>query len=238
MASANTSQTNTGGFNPLQSIMETATKLFTDTLKLMPDGIIMASAFFALVTLSFPYAIFFGSMVEAGFLYRAIAYLVGFLNAAPPLAAAGADAACRSGFSTQDLNTISMFKGPSGGSYGFPSAPLFMLATAASYVFGTLQQQSKELEALGPAYSSRYYISFFALTSLLLLFLFFRIRTGCEGVGSILLTIPVAFLVGGLLVIQNRRLFGEESINLLGIPLLRNRAANGKRLYLCATQVK
>ena len=46
-------------------------------------------------------------------------------------------------------------------------------------------------------------------------------------------TVPIGLVVGFLLVRQNISLLGPTSINLLGIPLLRNRTADGKKLYVC-----
>lgn len=220
-------------------IGNTLTPVIKESIRLLPDGIVIASGFFALVTLSFPYAVFFASMVEATFLYRLIAYLASFLNIAyPELIKDRFSSMCRTGFSTADINTLSMFR--TSDYSPFPSAPLFMLSTAASYLFGTLNRQSKELEALGPAYSSRYYLSFMLLSMLLIIFSIYRVYYNCDSFGIILMTIPIGFMIGNFLVYQNRRLLGangEQSINLLGIPLLRNRAANGQRLYVCATQV-
>ncbi len=245
-ASAQNAAAAATGFNPVKQAWTAASGVVLEATQLLPDGIILASALFALATLSMPFGLFFGTMVESAFIYKALAYMGSFLNVNYPAAAVpGVPAAgrqCRTGFlyngPLQDLNTLSMFKGPSDSVPFFPSAPVFMVGTAAAYLFGTLQAQSKELEALGPAYSSRFYVSLFSLSALVLLMILYRTSQGCESFGSILITFPLAIFVGLMLVAQNRRLFGEESINLLGIPLLRNRAANGKRLYICPTQVK
>ena len=41
------------------------------------------------------------------------------------------------------------------------------------------------------------------------------------------------FIVGGLIVFQNNQLFGRDAINLTGIPLLKERARDGRPLYVC-----
>lgn len=111
-----------------------------------------------------------------------------------------------------------------------------MVSAAASYIFNTLSRQSKELEMLGPAYSSRFYISMILLSSFLFALGFYRLYNGCDGPAVILVSILLGAIVGAVLVFQNRRLFGEEAINLMGIPLLRNRTAGGKPLYICPSQ--
>ena len=100
-------------------------------------------------------------------------------------------------------------------------------------MFTTLNLQSKELAALGPSYSSRYYVSAIFLTVLLFLFIAFRAAYGCDTFGVLMMTVPIGVILGMLLVQQNSRLFGPESINLVGIPLLQGRAASGRPIYVC-----
>jgi hypothetical protein len=40
--------------------------------------------------------------------------------------------------------------------------------------------------------------------------------------------------VGFLINYQNLSLFGKQSVNFLGIPILRNKTADNKELYFCA----
>ena len=114
-----------------------------------------------------------------------------------------------------------------------PSAPIDILSVASAYIFSSLNTQSKELAALGPAYSSRYYVSAIFLTMLIFLFVSFRIAFGCESLGTIIISVPIGLILGMLLVQQNTRLFGPESVNLVGIPLLQGRTATGKKIYVC-----
>ena len=108
-----------------------------------------------------------------------------------------------------------------------------MLSVASAYIFTTLNQQAKELQALGPAYSSRYYSSVIFLLMIIFLFIVFRLTYQCDGFGVLILSMVIGLIIGSLLVIQNTRLFGPQSVNLIGIPLLRNRTADGKKLYVC-----
>jgi hypothetical protein len=207
-----------------------------EMLRIFPDSIVIASGLYALITLSYPYGVFFGSMLEATLLFRGINWFAKYTGAV------GTNLTnsdmysdrCRTGFSNpgSSISGLSMFQ-DSSISYPFPSAPIYMLTTAAAYVFTTLNYQSKELEALGPAYASRYYVSATLLIIFIGIFMTFRYLFGCDPFGIMLLTIPIGLVVGFLLVRQNVGLLGPTSINLLGIPLLRNRTADGKKLYVC-----
>lgn len=207
-----------------------------EAMRLFPDGLVIASGIFALITLSYPYGVFFGTMLEAGVIFNLLQYFMKWVHiAGMPIHTANTEGPmCRTGFSSESgtLTGISLFPyNPL--SYSFPSPPLYILTTAASYIFTTLNTQSKELEALGPAYSSRYYVSAILLIILIGIFATFRLLYSCDTFGSVIITIPIGLILGALLVQQNVKLFGPTSVNLLGIPLLRNRAANGKKIYVC-----
>jgi hypothetical protein len=206
----------------------------TEMMRIFPDGLVITSGIYALLTLSFPFAIFFMSMLEATALFHAIRQATSYLGISPTTPSRTSFTyICRTGFSEPTtLLSLSMFdstsiKNP------YPSSSIYMLSVAAAYVFTTVNSQSKELQALGPAYSARFYTSLIFLTSLLFLFVCFRIACGCDSVAVVMMTLPLGLLLGMILVQQNMNLFGKGSINLMGIPLLESKSASGKPLYVC-----
>ena len=192
---------------------------------------------YAFLTLNYPFAVMFGSLLEATAIFHLLRSFASYVQVADlSVLRTQSSQQCRSGFSSKVLSSLSMFSSES--RVSFPSAPLYMFSVAAAYVFSTLNYQAKELEALGPAFSSRYYFSVIFLLSLLLMLSLFRLSFACDSFGVILATIPIGLVVGITLVMQNKLLFGAQSINLLGIPLLKNRTVAGKKLYVCPTQSK
>jgi hypothetical protein len=209
----------------------------SEMFRIFPEGLIMASAFYALITFSFPFAVFSGSMVEAVLILRALKGAAQYLNAISPSTSAQASSPkCRGGFRTVTMESYTLY--PSDYITPFPSTPLYMIGAALSYMLTSLSNLSKELEALGPTYSSRYYLSLMFSMLVLLAFMLFRMYNSCEGFFNAFLSVVVGLVVGGLLVYQNKAIFGSygsNAVNMLGIPLLANRAANGQTLYLCPT---
>ena len=222
---------------PAGLLKTTIIPVVLEIMRLFPDGLVITSGIYALLTLSYPFAVFFGSMVEATVIFRLIRWGIGYLDVARanPTGASTNELYCRTGFSqpTGGLAGMSMF-GYDAVPGAMPSAPIFMLSTAAAYIFTTLNYQAKELESLGPAYASRYYMSLILLCALLFIFIAFRAFFSCDSFGVLVMTLPMGLILGNLLVQQNTKLLGDQSVNLLGIPLLRNRAANGQPLYVCA----
>jgi hypothetical protein len=216
-------------------IDNTIVPVITEMMRIFPDGLVITSGLYALLTISFPFSIFFGSMLEATAIFHAIRYSTSYLGVSP-MSATGSSVThiCRTGFTkpTTSLLSMSMFSSE-GLTNPFPSSQIYMLSVASAYIFSTLNTQAKELSALGPSYSARYYISTIFLTVVLFLFVCFRIAYGCESFAVAIMSVPIGLLLGILLVQQNLRLFGAESINLIGIPLLKSRTANGKKIYVC-----
>ena len=219
--------------SPLQDL----STVVGEMIRIFPEGLIMASGIYALITLSFPFAVFTGSMIEASMILRVLRYAAQYLNLSfPALQTAPQNPLCRSGFKVLTMESYSLF--PTEFQKVFPSAQIYMISAAISYVLSSLSSQSKELEALGPTYSSRFYISLMFSILFLLAFVVFRLYNSCDTVWSVLFSLLIGFVIGFLLVAQNRSIFGSYgnmSVNLIGIPLLANRAANGQTLYICPT---
>ena len=208
----------------------------SEIVRLFPDGFIIGSGLFALITLSAPYAAFFGAQIEAlGILYivRKIVNLLGILDS-PEKASKDADPKCRSGFTNHTLGNLSMFGAAS--KSPFPSVSMYALAVACSYVFMTINAQVQELAELGPNYSSRFYLSLFGICAMLFAYFMLRLLKGCDSFWILFSSLVFGGIVGLLLVTQNQLLFGDGSINLMGIPMLKGRNASGAPLYLCPTQ--
>lgn len=223
--------------NPSPVIME--------MMRIFPDGLVITSGIYALVTLSIPFGIFCMSMFEAAVLYHLIRWVSSYMNIVPVTSRASGkyDAICRTGFTdptSPTLTSLSIFSSSIDSTdifQHFPSSPIYMISAASAYVFSTLNAQSRDLAALGPSFSVKYYISMFFLFVLLAAFMCFRIFNNCETPLTVLLSVPIGLLVGVLLVQQNLRLFNKSGINLLGIPQMSSVTANGQKIYVCPTAV-
>lgn len=211
---------------------------FEEQIRILPDSIIFGSLFIALLTQSYSTVMFAVAMLEAGIaggLLQALFTYMDILHTAPMNPEKPYK--CVSSYSTPTLETLfSLCKDKlcSGKiTSGVPSFPIYFLATAISYVVGSMYSQKQELEALGPAYAARFYIALFTSFFLLMITTFYRVAYGCDGLGTIIFTLLFGFIIGSLLVYQNNALFGRDATNLTGIPLLRERTRDGKPLYVC-----
>jgi len=220
--------------------------IIMEIMRIFPDGLVITSAVYALLIQSIPFAIFSASMLEATVIYHFIRWLSSYINIVPVTArtAGKYSRVCRTGFTdstSPTLSSISMFSSSIDSTdvlQHFPSSPIYMISAASAYIFSTLQAQTKDLTALGPTFSAKYYISMVFLFALIGAFMCFRIFNNCESFATVLLSVPIGILVGVLLVQQNLRLFNKSGLNLLGIPQMSNVTANGQKIYVCPTAAK
>lgn len=205
--------------------------------RLFPDSILFGSLFFALVSQSYPMAIFSLSMVETAAVATLLQKALTYLDFGRTLPSLTEDIGiCSPSIGTPSLESLIRLNEDSISS-GFPSFPIFFVSTACAYVVGSVWSQKRELEALGPEYSARFYIAVAITTLLLFTSIGFRLAFGCEGVGTLILTTLLGLVLGGLLIFQNNYLLGRDSTNFSGIPLLRERTKDGKPLYVCTGKV-
>ena len=202
-----------------------------DILRSAPDALFLGTGLMALITQSFPLAIYVLAMLEFTIFHRVIGGFVGALQ--------GNDAKPPSDLCTFGLPSPYQFS-PLGELLvpnAFPSGVVFFMAASVIYSVASTLNFGKELEELGKQeseWNTRIPLSIMFGTLLLLAFLLFRVYQGCDGflvaAGSTLIGLIIGFVV----YLVHLYLFGRDSINFLGIPLLADRAANGKPLYVCA----
>ena len=210
--------------------------LVAEVFRLMPDGVLFGSAFFALLSQSYPMAIFVVTMLEASLFASGLQQMMTYMDLARTLPSLPDDMTkCYPSTFAPSLETLMTLNRDTLSS-ALPSFPIFFMSTASAYIVGAMWSIQRELQALGPEYAARFYIAIF--TSALLLFstITYRLAYGCDGVGILIMTLLLGLTVGGLLAYQNVYLLGRDAVNFAGVPLLVERTKDGKPLYVCTTK--
>jgi hypothetical protein len=213
----------------IDSLFNSPVSVVQEMIRIFPDGLIMGMGFFAMITLSVPYAVFFASLIESVIGFYGLRTLNSYLSFVSSKSVQNTQ--CMSGYLSKDIEALTLF-GSSTQSQ-FPSSHLYILSVASSYIMSILFRFSKELEILGVNYSSRFYIASMSIPVLITVVSLYRIYFGCDDFGVLFFSIAAGLVVGLLLVEQNYRLFGLSSINIIGIPVLHKRTAEGQNLYIC-----
>jgi hypothetical protein len=215
--------------NPIPIVLE--------MIRIFPDGLVITSGIYAMITQSIAFGIFCMSMVEASVLYHILRFIFSYLGRAQ-LKPNKSNEMCSTGFrNPQTLNSLSIFSSTLDSTDNvfehFPSSPVYMISAASGYLFSTLTLQKNDLEVLGPEFSVKYYISIVFLSFIIFTFIYFRMAYNCESMPVLALSAPIGFIVGIALVQQNIKLFNKSGINLLGIPQMTSVTASGQKIYVC-----
>lgn len=191
---------------------------------LAPIILTFGAAFFALISLNYPLAVFAASGAEASILYGLFT-AVGDALAVPTEQTAPKEG-CTSKF---EVLTPARFALSLRGQ-AFPNSPLYFLSFAASYLITSMSSYTEELTAMGPQYSSRPFIAMIGAAMLIVLYAAYVLTKGCDSLMSVGVSVLIGIFVGYLISSQNLLLLGKPSISVLFIPPLVDKANMD---YLC-----
>ena len=207
-----------------------------EMIRIFPDALFWGIGILALVTLSLPYGVFFGSLVEALGIYHIIRTAnnsLGIVDAKR----GSADRGCKTGFTGTTLQSVSLFDEAS--QIPFPSSHIFMISFISSYILSIIVAFKDELvildETYGESYKTRIYFSVAAFTIMMFVTMTYRLFYSCDSFMVILISFIIGVTAGTIVVQQNKMLMGLESLNLLGVPILRKRTASGNELMVCSS---
>ncbi len=202
----------------------------------LPDTIIFGTLIFSFLTMSYPLLILLLFQFEVILAQKFSSSL--FRTLFPTLTIPNGSEQCIEGYynnPSEARKSIMNLFGPTGGS--FPSRPLFLLTAVLTYMMTAFMSFQSSIENLGEDYVTRSTISTVGSAILVLTVFILYWRNGCEtflhGITTILFGVGIG--VGGLFL--HRAIFGDESINLLGLPVIVNKLDKGTPLAICAPTV-
>ncbi len=224
-------------------IYEEAKRLFLEVIKptasesmrLLPDALLYGTGAFSLITYQTPMFFLFGVVVTSFVASNLLGSLMTTFMPQnfPP---AKASDRCTPGLyspTATRMALISELANPS----GFPSSPMLILATVISYCLGAIFQLSDVLNELGPDYQAKLPTALILSTILIVTLMTYLIANDCNGFLVLLSSVAIGSVLGAILSISIPIIFGQEAINLLGLPLFVRRDNAGQPLYICAPKL-
>jgi hypothetical protein len=218
----------------LKRFVEFATTGFKYNLQVFPDTITAAALLFTLLFQSPPLAALSGSMILLNFLHPVFARFLSQFTSGT----LGAEDAARCsghfpGVSAERL--LGMSSGRSFGSLddaGWPSFYIMFLGFLGGYV-GLLPAIYQKEFASSPKRQATAILGLITMAVVVLLGVVYRAISGCDTTLGIVVGLATGALVGGVMVgflawISERRI-----TNILGFPLIRDKAPDGKPIYVC-----
>ena len=213
-------------------VMETIFPVCSETLRILPDSVILGVAILAGLSMSKSLGVLLFSMVEFMLIQRVFSMIIGGI--APVGAGENAmQGICQPGFIFPNQMRISLVE-TIGVPSMFPSPSMFFLASILSYMLSSMQNFGREIKSLSGELKTRTNIAVVFSFLFVLAMMMFRYSYGCESFGTLLLSLILGFIVGSLVVHQNIALFGRDGINVLNIPMILSSIEKGKPMYVCA----
>ncbi len=221
-------------FERLRSILsDTIVPTTQEFLRALPDSIFLGTAFFALVTQNFPLGVLTLAIAEMAMIQRVLGSVVGIVQDNPIKSYSNK---CSAGIpSPYQLSMVGTLMSE----VSFPSGPVFLLTAVITYCLTStinFQQEPEELGKKEPEWNARIPLAATFSGLLLVLYALWRYMSQCEGMFTILGSSVLGAITGFIIYLIHLYLFGRDSVNFLGLPLLADRAANGTPLYVRAKQ--
>ena len=207
-----------------------------ETMRLLPDSLLYGTGLMSLITYQTPMLFLFITVILGFLASNGLTSTIEnfFPEALPP---AQASQACMSGIYSPTLSYFTLLGEKSGAGGAFPAAPIFILSTFVFYCLSSLLQQADVLTQLGDDYAAKIPVVATFSSILLILFMIYLMYNGCNGFMTILFSIGAGGLFGGMLSFLYSLVFGQEAINILGLPLFVRKDSTGQPLYICAAKI-
>jgi hypothetical protein len=206
-------------------------QLFNETMRSLPDSLFLGSSMFALLTQNFPISI----LVLAMFEFSIVAWLLfKFVGSLELNTESVVSDLCLPGIPSPYLISFLGYIFPKA---SFPSIPIFFISSSLFYIVFSVLNFRDELKELGrttPEWKIRIPLSIIFTTVLLLCFIFWRVINSCDSLWVSLGSLLFGLIAGGSIQLLHTYLFGRDSINFLGIPLLADKSVTGGKQYICA----
>jgi len=210
----------------------TVIRTIAEMYNLMPDSVLFGCFVLYFLTQNIAYGVFSAFIIELTLSHRLIAWMSVQMFGPPAIQK---PIACRAGYKTPQMDISRMFNHDP-----YPSYGIFSIVSMASYLGFATSASSAALESMGENWKTRSMIAYLFMGMIVCTFILARIfLSGCDDtLGEIIIASALAVVVGYLFFYINKSLFGMESMNFLGLPVLTSKGtdANGNptNVYVCA----
>jgi hypothetical protein len=201
----------------------------------LPDTILGGIVLFSLLLQSAPLAILGISLFSLEFIHAGISQ--GLVNSIPGLRVPATNVERCSGHfpgisyerATATLLSQGTLKNIA---VAFPSYYMMFFGALFAYMLGMADTYKRELEGM-PQKRAGIYAGVIIMGILTLMFLLHRIMSGCDSTFSVIIGALIGLAYGYGMELLVAALSGNTLTNLMNVPLIRDRANDGKYIYVC-----
>ncbi len=207
---------------------------FKYNIQVLPDIVASSALLFGILFQSAPMAIFSAAIFTVGFLHKHIAE---FVSHVVPNVMTSGDYRCSGQFPgvtyshLMGLSANSQFGKPSG--QKVPSYYMTLMGFIIGWIGSLPSIYEPEINA-SPTKKNATTGGLYCLGLLACLVIVHRtFSTKCEGFVAVLTGLLVGFAIGMMMVYGLANITDRRATNILGLPLLKNKTAEGKPIYVC-----
>lgn len=219
----------------MSSLVNFATEGFKYNLQVLPDVITASSLLFALLFQSPPMAVFSVATMVMGLIHTGVAK--GFASVFPNMMSTpGTSDRCAGTFPGVSYGRLfGMSQSSAFGKLSDASWPSYyttFMGFLAGWIGALPTIYAQEL-SISPKKSVAATGGLVTLGILLLVVMVYRISSACDTFISTSVGLITGFTIGLLLVFTTAYLSDRRATNMLALPLIRNKAEDGKPIYVC-----
>lgn len=211
----------------------TIIRTVAEIYNLMPDSVLFGCFVLYFLTQNLAYGVFSAFIIELTLSHRLIAWMSVQMFGPPAIQK---PIACRAGYKTPQMDVSRMFNHDP-----YPSYGIFSIVSMASYLGFATNASSTVLDSMGENWKTRSMVAYVFMALIVGTFILTRIfLSGCDDtLGEIIIATTLAVIVGYFFFYVNKSIFGVESMNFLGLPVLASKGAdsngNPTEIYVCAS---
>jgi hypothetical protein len=199
----------------------------SEIAQLIPDSILFGSLLLYFLTHNLAYGVFGIFIIETVLSHRLISW-ISSQSVGPSRSPLLPGVVCRSGYKTPQFKPERVFLHDN-----YPSYGLYSVTAIATYLWLATKEFADTMDTMGPEWQSRAFVAYSLIGTVVVLVALMRWMKGCESLGEMVIATLLALLTGIVFYVVNKRLFGTEAMNFLGLPSLVTKDSQGAPIYVC-----
>lgn len=198
----------------------------TEMHSLLPDSMLFGALLLYILTHNLSFGILAVFIFEMVLSHKFIGWM--FAQTVGPEPRPTASVKCRAGFKTPQLSIPRTFSHDQ-----YPSYALFSITSIATYLGMATKEFSTSLREMGPEWSPRITVAFVFIGLMIPILIASQMYRCDTAIGEIGIALGLAIIIGILLFVLNKAMFGREAMNFLGLPDTVSIIKEKDPIYVC-----
>jgi hypothetical protein len=199
---------------------------------LLPESVLFGSFFLYFITMNKAFGVFSIFIIEVILSHMALSWVLSETEGPGP---DKKDLACNAGFKIIDAHLQRHWA-----YHQYPSYSFFSVMAIVAYLAMSTNESSESMAQMdivkpGEGWGGRATIAYTFMLVLVIIFFAARMSSGCDTFSEIMIATVIGITCGSVFFMAHKIIFGRESVNFLGVPLLQSKSDKGTPIYVCTS---